>query len=62
VAYIDTADHDWLDFEMNDADKLDLFARGADTARAFLAGFDWKKYKETRQHLVGAYAEAWPGK
>ena len=62
VAYIDTADHDWLDFEMNDAGKLDLFTRGAETARAFLAGFDWNKYKETRQHLVGAYVQAWPDK
>ena len=59
VAYIDTADHDWLNFEMNDKDKLDLFRRGAETARAFLAGFDWEKYKDTRKHLVRAYAQAW---
>ena len=62
VAYIDTADHDWLNFEMSDPDKLDLFRRGAETARAFLAGFDWGKYKQTRQYLVGAYAQAWDGK
>lgn len=58
VAYIDTADHDWLNFEMCDADKLDLFRRGAETARAFLAGFDWARYKETREQLIGAYAIA----
>lgn len=62
VAYIDTADHDWLDFEMSDAGKLDLFRRGAETARAFLAGFDWEGYKKTREHLVGAYSQAWGGR
>ncbi len=59
VAYIDTADHDWLNFEMDDAGKLDLFRRGAETARAFLAGFDWDRYKATREHLISAYALAW---
>ncbi|MFY3384336.1 patatin-like phospholipase family protein [Paracidovorax sp. MALMAid1276] len=62
VAYIDTADHDWLDFEMSDEGKLDLFRRGAEAARAFLAGFDWEGYKKTREHLVGAYAQAWGGR
>ena len=62
VAYIDTADHDWLNFELSDADKLDLFRRGAETARAFLAGFDWEGYKTTRYHLVGAYKQAWKDK
>lgn len=55
VAYIDTADHDWLNFEMADKDKLDLFLRGARTALAFLETFDWQKYKETREHLAKAY-------
>lgn len=61
VTYIDTADHDWLDFEMQAGDKLDLFRRGAEAAYAFLKGFDWSGYKTTREHLVGAYKQAWPG-
>jgi len=60
VAYIDTADHDWLNFELGDEAKLDLFERGAKTAAAFLAAFDWERYKETRANLVGAYQQAWP--
>lgn len=62
VTYIDTADHDWLDFEMGDADKQDLFRRGAEAAYDFLKAFDWAGYKNTRAHLVGAYKQAWPEK
>ncbi len=61
VTYIDTADHDWLNFEMSPADKHDLFRRGAEAAYSFLAKFDWDAYKNTREHLVGAYKQAWPG-
>lgn len=56
VAYIDTADHDWLNFEMEDKDKLDLFLRGARAALAFLETFDWQKYKDTRAHLAKAFS------
>ncbi len=59
VAYIDTADHDWLNFELTDEAKLDLFKRGAKTALEFLEGFDWERYKDTRASLIGAYQEAW---
>lgn len=62
VAYIDTADHDWLNFDLADTGKLDLFRRGAEAACTFLAGFDWEGYKTTRQHLVGAYTQAWGGR
>lgn len=62
VTYIDTADHDWLNFEMNAADKRDLFRRGAEAAYDFLKKFDWMGYKKTRAHLVGAYDQAWPEK
>lgn len=58
VAYIDTADHDWLDFNLPDADKLDLFRRGAESALRFLEGFDWTRYKDTRAKLAEAQGAA----
>ncbi|GAA5176685.1 patatin-like phospholipase family protein [Niveibacterium umoris] len=58
VTYIDTADHDWLNFSLSDADKLDLFDRGAKAAFRFLEGFDWQRYKDTRAKLVEVHQEA----
>lgn len=58
VAYIDTRDHDWLKFEMPGDQKIELFRLGAESARAFLAGFDWARYKDTREHLAAAYSTA----
>lgn len=58
VAYIDTADHDWLNFELPEKDKLDLFLRGAQTALDFLKGFDWQRYKDTRAGLAQAHGQA----
>src|SRR5215217_7311627 len=42
VAYIDTGPHGWLDFDMDDNDKVDLFIRGARKAAEFLTTFDWE--------------------
>src|SRR5215210_5120970 len=39
VSYIDTGKHGWLDFDMGDEDKVDLFVRGARKAGEFLTGF-----------------------
>lgn len=36
VGIIDTGQHNWLDFSLSDADKEDLFVRGARAAAAFL--------------------------
>ncbi|MDF3834764.1 patatin-like phospholipase family protein [Cupriavidus basilensis] len=58
VAYIDTAEHDWLAFSMADAEKLDLFRRGALTAIDFLARFDWQAYKTIRESLSAAQMTA----
>ena len=52
VAYIDTADHYWLNFFLSDEDKVDLFARGARAARDFLLQFDWDNYKKIRKQLL----------
>jgi len=55
VGVIDTGEHNWLDFGLSDAAKLDLFARGAQAAGTFLRRFNWQKYKELRAKMVGVY-------
>ncbi len=48
IAYIDTKDHNWLNFNLPNQDKIDLFREGAKAAAAFLEGFDWENYKHLR--------------
>lgn len=52
VANIDTGDIQWLDFDMIDKDKIDLFRRGAETALRFLEKFDWNDYRRVRRLLL----------
>ncbi|MEM9986811.1 MAG: hypothetical protein AAF804_17090, partial [Bacteroidota bacterium] len=54
VATIDIGDHDWLDFNIDDESKLDLFRRGAKAAVEFLKVFDWNEYKRKRQDQLYA--------
>lgn len=49
VAYIDTGQHGWLDFDMSDEAKVDLFNRGARKAAEFLTTFNWEGYKDVRR-------------
>ncbi|MGV8096421.1 MAG: patatin-like phospholipase family protein [Mangrovibacterium sp.] len=51
IGKIDIGDHDWLNFAISEEAKVDLFRRGAETAAAFLRGFDWKAYKKTRAEM-----------
>lgn len=53
VAYIDIKDYNWLDFNVSDEMKLDLFRSGAKEAVAFLQKFNWKDYKELRKSIRG---------
>jgi NTE family protein len=48
VEHIIIGDHNWLDFGLSDAAKVDLFRRGAIAAADFLRKFDWKEYKRRR--------------
>ena len=48
VEKIDIGTHDWLNFGIDDASKIDLFKRGAQAADKFLRRFDWGKYKNVR--------------
>jgi NTE family protein len=56
VSYIDTGQHGWLDFDLSDAAKVDLFVRGARKAAEFLTAFDWERYKEVRRLKKALYS------
>ncbi|MCP5482286.1 MAG: patatin-like phospholipase family protein [Spirochaetales bacterium] len=56
VGRIDTGNHNWLNFRMSGAQKLDLFYRGALAARDFLKAFAWQPYKKLRKNLISATA------
>ena len=48
IGYIDTGKHHWLNFDMIDKDKKDLFFRGVKAGKKFLDDFKWKEYKKLR--------------
>ena len=52
VKEIPTGKHDWLNFDMDPKDKVDLFAKGVRSAKEFLNSFDWERYKEMRGELA----------
>ena len=52
IQKIDVGEHNWLNFSINDKDKIDLFCRGAKAADAFLRKFDWGDYKKIRRKLI----------
>jgi NTE family protein len=51
VAYIDIQDQNWLDFNISDEKKLELFIAGAKEAKDFLQNFDWEGYKKIRKTI-----------
>ncbi len=48
VKNIDVRAHSWLNFFMEDKEKVELFAKGAAAAAEFLKGFNWEEYKTER--------------
>ncbi len=52
ICEIDTGKHYWLNFNLSDEAKKDLFAKGVDAATKFLLGFNWQEYKELRRRLI----------
>lgn len=48
VKNIDVQEHSWLNFFMNDKEKIELFRKGAQAAADFLKEFDWAVYKDER--------------
>jgi len=58
VSCIDTAEHNWLNFNLSDEAKRDLFRRGAEEADRFLREFDWHEYKELRRGIAQGVKKA----
>jgi len=50
VTYVDLKDFNWLDFNLSDTNKVEMFARGAEAACVFLKSFNWKEYKSLREN------------
>ena len=48
VKQVDVKEHSWLNFFMEDKEKMELFRKGALAAADFLRHFDWEKYKAER--------------
>ncbi|KAA9340323.1 patatin-like phospholipase family protein [Adhaeribacter soli] len=55
LCFIETGGHNWLNFNISDDDKVDLFIRGARAAAGFLQGFDWDHYKNIRAQAAKLY-------
>lgn len=51
IGIIDTDKHNWLNFDITEEEKLDLFKRGVRAAADFLDKFDWEAYKKLRATL-----------
>jgi len=49
VTSIDTKNHDWLNFNITNEEKIDLFIQGAKAADNFLRNFNWESYKKIRK-------------
>lgn len=58
VSFIDTNDYSWIDFNVTDKIKIELFVEGARAAKNFLQHFDWKAYKKTRNTLKSSVYNA----
>jgi len=56
VGTVDTGTSYWLNFFMETAEKVSLFAAGVEAAARFLATFDWPSYKAIRARLAEAQA------
>lgn len=52
VTVVDVGDHDWLNFDLPDDAKIDLFVRGARAAAEFLKKFHWEEYKDIRKKIL----------
>ncbi|MEO8210007.1 MAG: patatin-like phospholipase family protein [bacterium] len=52
VTFINTKRFNWLNFNMTDEQKINLFVEGAQSACEFLKDFDWDEYKKIRESLL----------
>lgn len=48
IGKIPLSEFNWLNFFINEEEKIKMFTRGAQAARDFLLTFDWRKYQQER--------------
>lgn len=58
VEDIDTGDVSWINFNLPDEQKLQLFKAGVRAAIDWLDRFDWQAYKKVRQGVLAAHFAA----
>jgi NTE family protein len=58
MTFIETGEHNWLDFFMGDAAKIDLFALGLEAGADFIQKFDWERYQKIRKGMAKAMRKA----
>lgn len=51
VGTVKVAEYNWLNFFLNNSQKVDLFVKGAQAAMDFLKKFEWEEYKTERTNL-----------
>ena len=51
IGRIDVRGFNWLNFNISDEEKCQLFVKGAQTAADFLKKFDWEAYKKGREQM-----------
>ena len=49
IGRIDVRAFNWLNFNLSEDEKIQLFIKGAEAAAIFLKGFDWPEYKNYRK-------------
>jgi NTE family protein len=52
IAIVDTEEHNWLNFNLSDEEKIDLFTKGVKAAHDFLIKFNWEDYKKIRREMI----------
>ena len=55
---IDETKYNWLDFNMPESVKKDLFMLGAEEAKKFILKFDWERYKKIREGITRATTQS----
>lgn len=58
IGTIKVSDFNWLNFGLSDAEKMQLFARGAQAAKDFLINFKWAEYKAEREKVYDELTKA----
>ena len=52
VCVVDTAAQNWMNFDLTQSDKVELFRRGAEAAVQFLRHFNWPQYQALRTDMI----------